>query len=152
MIKAASHVSLLYDHEKHFVGVFVSPEIWNLVQRDIVPVLEKAMDTLDTGAVPKVKPEPLKDWNNLLASWDFKYSLPVDVSCQACGARSADWQAGEPRLFRLVGANIAGLAAFVCQGCGAKTVKKHFKDHLVVECHAGELPPTIVKIPMLPKK
>jgi hypothetical protein len=152
MIKTASHVSLLYDHDKQFVGVFLSPEIWNLVQRDLAPVLERALDTLDPSAIPKVKPEPTRDWNNLVASWDHKYLLPLDVTCQACGAHSDNWQADDPRIFRLVGANIAGLATFVCQRCGAKTVKKHFKDHMVVECHAGDLPPTIVKIPMLTKK
>jgi len=152
MIATASHVSLLYDHEKKFLGVFLSPEIWDLAQRDLAPILEKALDTLDPADIPKAKPEPAKDWDNLTACWDFKYPLAKDVSCQACGARSDDWTADEPRVFRLVGANIAGLAAFSCQQCGAKTVKKHFKDHVVVECHAGDLPPTIVKIPMLPKK
>jgi hypothetical protein len=152
MFSADSHVKLIYDHDKKFLGVVLSPQIWDLVQRDVAPVLEKALERLDPEHKPQEKPEPLKDWELLASCWDFKYPLDSEVSCQSCGASTPDWRADEPRRFRLSIANLGGLASFICASCGAKVIKKHFKDHVAVECHVAGAQPLRQKIQKLPPR
>ena len=95
------------------------------------PIIDLALEEL-TGAAPK--PEPLADYQQLLDYWDFKYPPQHEARCDCCGANSLDWRSDEPRLFRLDSANLGGLVSFVCLGCKAKVIKRHFKDHVSYDC------------------
>ncbi|MCK9240871.1 hypothetical protein [Desulfocurvus sp.] len=124
--------TMLHDDQGQPVGVFISAALWAEVQAEVLPVLQRGAGEPDQ--VPEEAfPEPLGDWGDLLAYWDLPYPLDRAVTCGHCGAHSADWQADEPRLFRLKACNIGGLASFECQGCRARVTKRHFKDGVKVQ-------------------
>lgn len=128
-----SHVQPLYDAQGKLLGVWLSPALWDMTKASLSPILDRALDRLDPQRLAPA-PEPLKDWETLKQYWDFSYPLPVDVSCPNCGNATSDWQADEPRKFRLRSATLAGLVNFECQSCRARIIKKHFKRHVDVEC------------------
>lgn len=122
----------LFDSEGQPRGVWLSPELWDRVKEHILPMLLPALN--QPKAEPPERPEPLADWETLLAYWDFTYPPTFDVTCQHCGAISEDWTKDSPRKFRLRAANLGGLVTFQCQTCRALVLKKHFKKHITVEC------------------
>jgi len=125
----------LHDANGIFVGVFISPELWEKTRAELIPILEAASIGNDASAIaPPPAPEPLADWEMLLTYWDFKYPPSYDLTCEHCGAHTDDWRADEPRTFRLTAANLGGLATFCCQSCQSKIIKRHFKKHVSVEC------------------
>jgi len=96
-------------------------------------VIDQLLEELEPGKQAE-PPEPLKDLELLAQYWDFPYPMPKDVHCTLCNAHTDDWQADEPRKFRLKSATLGGLVNFQCQGCQARILKKHFKKHVDVEC------------------
>ncbi len=131
------HLLELFDADGKARGVHISPELWSRVREAVLPILKRDLYDLDPSCrpEPEVKPEPLAEWEALLAYWDFTYPPAYDVACEHCGASTPDWRADEPRVFRLRGANLGGLVTFQCQSCKSLILKKHFKKHLTVECH-----------------
>jgi hypothetical protein len=131
MSQQSEPVLFLYDSEQRLQGVLVSPEFWELIKDRVCPLLPAAAP----AAAPEL-PEPLADWETLGAYWDFTYPLSSEVACGQCGQHSADWQADEPRKFRLRTATLGGLVTFQCQQCKAKIIKRHFKDKVDTETQA----------------
>ncbi len=109
-------------------GVFLDQELWDHVCKHVLATLEKLYPT------ERVIAEPLADLELLEKYWDFRYELPSDVSCESCGASSADWKADEPRKFLLKAANMGGLLSFQCVACQSRITKRHFKDKVTVTC------------------
>lgn len=109
-------------------GVFLEEEMWQHVSKHVHAVLDKLC--------PSEKPliEPMADYDLLVKYWDLRYDLPTDVACETCGASTEDWLADEPRKFTLAAANMGGLLAFRCAGCGSRITKRHFKDKVTVTC------------------
>lgn len=116
----------LYDEQGHLYGVLVSPVLWEKLK-------EQAEALTGRGCEPELPPEPLKAWEDLKASWDFKYPVDTDVLCSVCGASTEDWQQDDPRKFRLKAANFTGIVSFQCMQCKARILKKHFTDKITVE-------------------
>lgn len=125
------HFQPLYDADRQLIGVWLSPELWLKAERALTPAIDQALAELEPAPPP---PEPMADWENLAQCWDFKYPMPFDVACENCGNTTPDWREDEPRKFRLRSANLGGLANFQCQKCQARIIKKHFKDHVDVQC------------------
>ncbi len=132
----SSHLLELYDAAGKPRGLLVSPELWSMVRDRVYPQLEKALFLLDPSCrpQPEERPEPIADWESLLAYWDFTYPPSFEVRCAHCGQETADWSRDDPRKFRLRAANLGGLVTFQCQSCKALVLKKHFKKHVTVEC------------------
>ena len=130
------HFLELFDAAGRPRGVLISPELWAKCQEAVLPELQRALYVLDPACrpEPEVRPEPIAEWESLLAYWDFTYPPAYDVHCDCCGAQTEDWRADEPRVFRLRNANLGGLVTFQCAACKALVLKKHFKKHLTVEC------------------
>lgn len=130
------HFLELFDAKGAPRGVHISPELWALCKDAVLPGLTKALYQLDPACRPEPveKPEPMAEWEQLLAYWDFTYPPAYDVHCDCCGAKTEDWRADDPRKFRLRNANLGGLVTFQCSACKALVLKKHFKKHLTVEC------------------
>lgn len=116
----------LFDEHGQLYGVLVSPALWEQLK-------DQADALSGTAQEPEPSPEPLQDWENLKASWDFKYPVDTDVHCEACGASTDDWLADDPRKFLLTAANFTGIVTFQCRQCRAKIIKRHFTDKLTVE-------------------
>ncbi len=125
----SDHINELFDKDGNLIGALLSAEAWKVVKNDVFSKLGLKDTTL-----PKVNPEPTKDWETLQEYWDFSYPVDTDVACEHCGNATDDWAVDDPRKFRLTAANLAGLVAFQCQNCQAKIVKKHFKDTILTEC------------------
>lgn len=124
--------AILHDAQGEPFGVFISAALWAEVQAEVLPVLMAAAGEPDQQP-EAVFPEPLGDWTDLATFWDLPYPLDRAVACGNCGAASSDWQADEPRLFRLKACNLGGLASFECQSCRARVTKRHFKDGVKVQ-------------------
>jgi len=126
----------IYDTTGASRGLLVGPELWAVVKAQVLPLLEQAASRLEplTGSPTAERPEPMDDWAELLASWDFPYPPSPAVTCAHCGNTTEDWTGDTPRKFRLRAANVGGLATFQCQSCRALILKKHFKTHMAVEC------------------
>lgn len=127
------HFQPLYDEQRNLLGVLLSPALWKKGENQLSPVLDKLLAELEPRAEAQ-QTEPLKDWELLAQYWDFQYPMPKDVHCTLCDTRTDDWQADEPRKFRLKSATLGGLVNFQCQGCRARIIKKHFKKNVDVEC------------------
>ena len=132
MLTSKGQYLSLHDMHGKILGVFIESELWNRCKQDILPILEKATET--EPALPQQQPEPMRDWESLLEYWDFTYPPSYELSCEQCGATTADWRADQPRKFWLTAANLGGLAAFQCLNCQARIIKRHFKKHTSVEC------------------
>ena len=130
------HCLELFDAAGSPRGLLLSPELWAAVKKQLLPLLEKALPTVDPSfrSEPEERPEPMAEWDSLLAYWDFTYPPSRDVACEHCGNATEDWTLDTPRKFRLRSANLGGQVTFQCQGCQALVLKKHFKKHVAVEC------------------
>ena len=130
------HFLELFDAAGAPRGVHISPQLWELCKEAVLPGLTKALYRLDPASrpEPEERPEPMAELEQLLAYWDFTYPPTYDVHCDCCGAKTDDWRADTPRVFRLRNANLGGLVTFQCAACKALVLKKHFKKHLTVEC------------------
>ena len=109
-------------------GVFLEEEMWQHVCKHVLSIFEKLYPTDTTF------PEPMADLQLLEKYWDLRYELPTDVSCEHCGASSADWKSDDPRKFTLRAANMGGLLSFQCVSCKSRITKRHFKDKVTVTC------------------
>ena len=116
----------LFDDQGELYAVLLTPALWEQLK-------EQAEVLLGRHREPEPPSEPLKDWENLKAAWDFKYPVDTDVRCGVCGASTEDWQRDEPRKFLLKTANFTGIVSFQCLQCKAKIFKKHFTDKITVE-------------------
>ena len=125
----SDHINELFDKDGNLIGALLSADAWAAVSRDVYALLG-----VDSPAVVEETPEPTSDWETLKEYWDFPYPVDTDVHCEICGAKTDNWEADDPRVFRLTAANLAGLVSFKCVQCEAKVVKKHFKDEIKVEC------------------
>lgn len=121
----AEHLKELYDSEGTLFGVHISPELWEAVREQVMPVMREACNEPEPV---KEFPEPMQDWDDLVAYWDMPYPLELDVHCDNCGAATENWQEDSPRKFRLKAASFGGLVSFECQSCQTRIQKKHFKD------------------------
>jgi hypothetical protein len=126
----------LYDSKGEFMGIFIGPEVWERVQGEVAPILRREINELEDREEPEIR-EPINDWENLKKFWGFNYPVDFDVQCEICGAETTNWQEDQPRVFMLRAASISGLVTFQCCMCGAKIIKKHFKDRITVETTAS---------------
>jgi hypothetical protein len=118
----------LHDSQGKLVGVFISAEVWSEIGAKVKEMLPQKK----SGEAKPLK-EPMHDWDQLCKYWDFRYPLALDVHCGQCGQKTENWMEDEPRKFRLLAANLGGLASFECCRCHARINKKHFKDKVTVE-------------------
>ena len=125
----SDHFLQLYDPKGNLYCVMLSAELWGKYSHKLEPAIRRILDELE----PTIKPEPIHEWDELKQYWDFKYPYCSDVSCGNCGNSTKDWTADPNKPFIFSGANIGGLAVFVCRQCGAIVRKKHFKDHMCFE-------------------
>ncbi len=132
MLEESRPIQALYGDEGEFLGLFIGPEMWYRIEKEVAPVIQRELDKLEQRNQPTLK-EPLDDWDNLKKFWDFRYPVDYDVRCEHCGANTENWQADDPRKFQLKAASLSGLVSFECRGCGSKIIKKHFKDRITVE-------------------
>lgn len=124
------HVIELFDKKGNSLGAIIDAEAWPAIK----PILVREFGLFcDQG--PKASPEPLQDWDNLKAFWDFPYPPDYDVTCENCDQHTDDWSKDNPRLFRLRAASLSGLVTFICQNCNARIIKKHFKNEIVCETY-----------------
>ena len=125
----------LYDAKGALRGVQLSPGLWKRAESHILKIL--------SPQALAESPEPLDDWAEFKAYWDFKYPFCARVECPHCGGRCDDWERDPERRFRLRTASLGGLLVFRCMACGASIRKKHFKDHMVFEMTppGGDIPP-----------
>ncbi len=123
----------LYNRQGEFLGVLISPELWESIGEELEPILKKGLKELTTREDFLEKEEPIEDWNILKKNWDFNYPVNMEVRCEICGNYTKNWQEDEPRKFILKAANVGGLVSFLCKHCKARIIKKHFKDHIHVE-------------------
>ena len=132
----SSHLLELFDAAGTPRGLLLSPELWAAVADQVRPILLKALPHVDPAyrPEPEERPEPMDEWDTLLAYWDFAYPPSRDVTCEHCGNTTSDWTQDTPRKFRLRAANLGGQVTFQCQACRALVLKKHFKKHVAVEC------------------
>ncbi len=121
----------LFDEDGTFLGVFIPAAKWASVVDQLAPLLE--IPKGPQAALSTEPPEPLKDWEDLVASWDFPYPPDYDVVCEHCGAHTDNWQKDEPRKFRLKSASFSGLVSFQCKACQSRITKRHFKDSIKSE-------------------
>lgn len=119
----------LYSSSGEFLGVFISPELWEVLRTPVQKVLDQAAQ----AALNKDK-EPLEELELLKQHWDFLYPVDTDVLCTCCGNSTEDWAADSPRKFRLKTANLGGLVGYECLSCHARILKRHFKKEIKVEC------------------
>lgn len=112
----------IFDAAGNLRGVILPPDIW----QDLEAVLGKAAVSKDKSQ------EDFSGFKDLMQAWNFRYPYDPSVKCQ-CGSCTTDWRSGEPRLFKLVTANLGGLLVFHCASCGRTVRQKYFKDHMVVE-------------------
>ncbi len=117
--------------EGNIKSVQLSAKLWDKVESHVKSVAQ----SMQTGADPFLKPEPLEDLNELKKYWDFTYPYDPYVHCEACGVESKDWENDPVHPFHLTNANIGGLLVFQCR-CGATIRKKHFHRKTVFECSA----------------
>lgn len=129
MTTQSEHFKKLYDEKGNLHGVYISPELWGLVEKSVMPVIEKIFPQQK-----KARPEPIGDWNTLKDYWDFKYPVDTTVKCDICGSATENWETDNPRLFRLMACNLGGQVRFECLGCHARIMKRHFKSHIDVAC------------------
>lgn len=132
MLEESRPIQSLYGDNGEFLGLIIGPRMWDRVESEVAPILQREMDKMEGKDKPEKK-EPFKDWENLKQIWGFNYPVDYDVHCEACGADTSNWQEDDPRKFLLKAASMSGLVTFMCQGCGAKIIKRHFKDHINVE-------------------
>jgi len=128
-------IQALYGDKGEFLGLFISPQMWDRIEGEVAPVLQRELDRLEQEREPAVK-EPIQDWENLKQLWGFNYPVDYDVHCEICGSSTSNWQGDDPRRFVLKAANLSGLVTFECRKCRARIIKKHFKDHIHVETTA----------------
>ncbi|GAB6886599.1 hypothetical protein JCM13304A_00970 [Desulfothermus okinawensis JCM 13304] len=120
----------LFDIHHKLIGVFVEPEVWALIKKDVEMVL-KRHGLMGTN---KEVIEPMEDWELFKKCWDFKYPFDFSVKCKVCGNETKNWETDVQKKFLLTAASVSGLVSFRCLNCGSKIVKKHFKDKIVTEC------------------
>ncbi|MCF8085907.1 MAG: hypothetical protein K9J48_03335, partial [Desulfohalobiaceae bacterium] len=135
MLNDNKPIQSLYGDKGEFLGLFISPEMWDRIEKEVAPVLKRELNKLEREQDPAAQ-EPLDDWENLKKFWGFNYPVDYDVQCEICGASTNNWQEDDPRRFLLKAANLSGLVTFQCRECGAKIIKKHFKDRIIVETSA----------------
>lgn len=123
------HLLPLYDQGGNLYAVMLSADFWTRYRHRLEPLAKRLLEEME----PMACPEPVHEWEELKAYWDFKYPYCADVSCGNCGAHTEDWQADPAHPFVLKTANFGGLAVFTCCHCGAQVRKKHFKDHVRFE-------------------
>ena len=131
MADPTSGVQTLYALSGQRSGVYIPEDLWAEVENEVLPALQAAYKRLH--GEPEKKKEPLRDWDLLVANWDFQYPVEVGVTCGQCGCSSHNWQEDEPRKFLLKAASLGGLVVFECQACHARVSKRHFKDGITVE-------------------
>lgn len=129
MSKDWEDVTHLYDNKGNFLGVLIAADLWNKTKHNIAPILNAEQQTPE-----KILPEPLEDWKMLQDYWDFRYPVNLEVRCDICENETKDWEADEPRKFRLMACNLGGLMRFECQKCKATVTKRHFKDKIQCTC------------------
>lgn len=130
-------VTEVFDDQGRLLGAFVEKRLWERLKKEAEKAASELASAPESGQAGGGT-EPLADWEALLACWDFQYPVDYSVHCEVCGAATEHWQQDEPRKFRLATASLGGLVAFICQQCGARVIKKHFKDHIYVETKASK--------------
>lgn len=129
----SDHFLPLYDSNGTLYAVLLSADLWLRYRHKLEPQVNALLEEME----PTVRPEPLHEWEEFKAYWDFKYPLCADVSCGNCGAHTDNWLEDPQKLFRLRSAQLGGLVVFGCNSCGATVRKKHFKDHVCFEYSIG---------------
>ncbi len=128
-MKKKQNILYVSDEAGNAHAVQISWQLWEIV-RDQVTKAEQKLFPISK----QDKPEPLADLETLKNYWDFKYPYSPEVSCKNCQAETSDWEHDPEHPFHLTNASLGGLLAFYCKKCGATVRKKHFKDHVALEC------------------
>lgn len=122
-MSSESRILRLYDESGNLQAVQIPSMLWSKIERRVMEIISPPQPTL----------ENMEEFKALMASWDYTYPYIPRVACPACGAESADWQADNPRRFRLKCGNVGGLLVFHCENCGATIRHKYYKRHMEVE-------------------
>jgi hypothetical protein len=124
----SDHFVKLYDKKGNLTLVCLSAELWAKISAKTEPLITRAL-----GLEEVVRPEPMKEWEDFIRNWDFRFPVETNVQCLNCGASSPNWAEDPKKPFRLKSAQLGGLVVFDCTHCGATVRKKHFKDHSCFE-------------------
>lgn len=132
---STNDIQYLYNSENEFQGVMISAALWEQIGESVQIEVKRLLPPAEPAdsAEAALAQEPLQDWERFMQFWDFRYPPESSVVCRSCGEQTEDWTKDDPRKFILKAANIGGLVAFHCCGCGARVLKRHFKDNVSFE-------------------
>lgn len=117
------------DSKGNVASVIVPWALWEKIEPKVRNLLRVESEPQELTQAPG----PLKNFDELMQCWDFKYPYNPSVTCPHCGANVADWRNDPHQPFVLTNANIGGLLVFHCRACGTTIRQKHFRDHMTVE-------------------
>ncbi len=132
--KAQNHILYVVNLEGEPQAIQLSPDLWAKVEDHV----KAAAKTLEQPEDPFTKPEALAALQELKDCWDFTYPFEPSMHCDACGARTEDFEHDPLHPFHLTNANFGGLLVFQCR-CGATVRKKHFHRKVDYECTPKQL-------------
>lgn len=124
-----SQLQYLTDIKGNVASVVVPLALWEKIEPKIRPLLAESEEPQPLAQAQG----PLRNFDDFLKFWDFKYSYSPAVTCPHCGASALDWRNDPEDHFVLTNANIGGLLVFHCRSCGTTIRQKHFRDHVAVE-------------------
>lgn len=117
------------DAKGNVASIIIPWPLWEKIEPKVRNLLSVAVEPHELTQGPG----PLKNFDELMQFWDFKYPYSPSVTCPHCGASAADWRNDPKQSFVLTNANIGGLLVFHCRACGTTIRQKHFRDHMAVE-------------------
>ncbi|MFP4167289.1 MAG: hypothetical protein ACLFSY_00390 [Desulfonatronovibrionaceae bacterium] len=128
-------IHYLYNSRNEFQGVMIPAALWELISDRVEAEAARVLPPAEPRdpADEALANEPVRDWERFLQFWDFRYPPENSVVCRSCGSKTQDWTVDQPRKFILKAASIGGLVAFHCCSCGARVLKRHFKDSVKFE-------------------
>lgn len=124
-----SQLLYLTDAQGQVRAVQISWELWQQMR----PLVDSLISSNVESEPRKQAQQPLRDFEEFLRYWDFRYPYAPAVRCPQCGAATEDWRVDSGQPFLLTNASLGGLLVFHCMACGTTIRQKHFRDHVALE-------------------
>ena len=77
-------VTEVFDEQGRLLGAFVAKSLWERLKKDAAKAAAELASAQDSASAEGVA-EPIKDWETLVACWDFQYPVDYSVHCGVCG-------------------------------------------------------------------